>query len=223
MSWHEYWKSSGSLNIKEVKLKALEYVKIVILIIAGTTVACTNTNLTESGPGNTSNMEESLLYSDMSIEVQSFPNQELSNEEIEGLYFLREEEKLARDVYLKFYEIYGLRVFQNIAESEQRHTDAVKNLINKYELEDPVEEDIPGSFKNEELQNLYNSLIETGQVSLVEALKVGVAIEEIDILDLQKQLEEVVDNEDIIFVYSNLKRGSENHLQAFTRNLSRRG
>jgi hypothetical protein len=201
----------------------LRYIKIALLLLAGLSVSCRESNLTETNLGGTASTNASLFSTDIESEIKSFPLEKLSNEEIEGLYFLREEEKLARDVYRKFYEIYGLRIFNNIADSEQRHTDAVKSLIVKYDLADPVAEDIPGTFKNEELQNLYYSLIETGSESLIEALKVGVSIEEIDISDLQNQLDNIVDNQDIIFVYSSLKRGSENHLQAFNKNLSRRG
>ena len=204
-------------------MKGPGYIKLTVLLFAGFSAACSDTSLTGSDPGSTSSTIASLFSTNIESEIQSFPLEDLSSEEIEGLYYLREEEKLARDVYRNFYEIYGLRIFDNISQSEQRHTDAVKRLLVKYDLEDPAAEDIQGSFKNEELQKLYDSLIETGSVSLTEALKVGVSIEELDILDLQFQLDNVVDNEDITFVYNNLKLGSENHLQAFNRNLSRRG
>lgn len=78
-------------------------------------------------------------------------------------------------------------------------------------------------FKNETLQDLYNTLIDQGCVSLIEALEVGALIEEIDILDIQNELDEHVDNQDVTFVYDNLLKGSRNHLRAFVRNLSRQG
>ena len=96
----------------------------------------------------------------------------LTEAEIEGLMEMREEEKLARDVYLKFYEIHGYIVFSNIAKSETRHSDAVLRLINGYGLTDPA------------FTELYNQLTEQGSESLVEALKVGAFIEEYDINDL---------------------------------------
>lgn len=101
--------------------------------------------------------------------------------------------------------------------------DAIKTLLDRYELDDPVGIDSIGVFKNATLQDLYNTLINQGSVSLVEALKVGALIEEIDILDIQYELDENVDNEDVTFVYDNLLRGSRNHLRAFVRNLSRQG
>ena len=155
--------------------------------------------------------------------IEEFPIEDLSEEEIFGLIFMREEEKLARDVYITLNEIWNRRVFSNISVSEQRHMDALKTLINRYELDDPVGENSLGVFKNETLQNLYNTLIEQGNGSLIEALNVGALIEEIDIIDIQNELDENVDNRDINFVYQNLLNGSYNHLRAFVRNHSRQG
>ena len=147
-------------------------------------------------------------------------NDELSREEIEGLIFMREEEKLAKDVYLGLYELWGIPIFQNIANSEQNHTDAVKKLLDTFGIEDPTDTSPTGVFMNEELQNLYDDLMSLGSQSVGEALKVGGAIEEIDILDLKEYLE-ITRNESIRRVYENLLRGSENHLRAFVSNYER--
>ncbi len=155
--------------------------------------------------------------------IAKYPIEELNLGETDGLIFMREEEKLARDVYIAMYDNWGQRVFNNISGAEQRHMDAIKTLLDRYELDDPVGIDSIGVFKNATLQDLYNTLINQGSVSLVEALKVGALIEEIDILDIQYELDENVDNEDVTFVYDNLLRGSRNHLRAFVRNLSRQG
>ncbi|MEN8193937.1 MAG: DUF2202 domain-containing protein [Bacteroidota bacterium] len=160
---------------------------------------------------------------DLDKTLETMAIEELSPAEEEGLLFLREEEKLARDVYITLYEKWELTVFNNISKSEQKHTDAIKLLLDRYELDDPMMEDVIGIFKNEDLQNLYNSLVEKGNESIEEALKVGGAIEEIDILDLELQINEKVDNEDIKFVYSNLLRGSKNHIRAFVRNIENYG
>ncbi len=175
---------------------------------------------------NSVEAESSDILSDQFITaevVNDLPFEEVNPGEMDGLVFMREEEKLARDVYLTLYENWGKRVFINISGSEQKHTDAIKYLLDKYEIPDPVEKDSLGVFKNEILQDLFNTLIEQGSVSLVEALKVGALIEEIDILDIQKELDEHVDNEDITVVYNNLLKGSRNHLRAFVKNLSRQG
>lgn len=174
-------------------------------------------------PVETSAISDQASLELMKESIANLPTEDLSDEEIASLLYMREEEKLARDVYITLYQKYGIRVFNNISKAEQTHTDAIKLLLEKYNLTDPVQNDTIGVFVNQDLQNLYNQLIETGNVSDVEALKVGAAIEEIDILDLVKVINNVVDNQDINFVYNNLKKGSENHLRAFVKNLSMRG
>ncbi|ACS90227.1 MAG TPA: DUF2202 domain-containing protein [Thermococcaceae archaeon] len=147
---------------------------------------------------------------------------ELSQEEIDGLLYMVEEEKLARDVYLTLYEQWSLPVFGNIAESEGTHMNAVLSLIEKYNLTAPDTLDQVGVFQNEELQALYDQLVEMGSASLEEALKVGALIEETDIKDLEDWIVQT-DNEDIKTVYTNLMAGSENHLRAFVGQLERLG
>ncbi|NJE06470.1 DUF2202 domain-containing protein [Thermococcus sp. M36] len=147
---------------------------------------------------------------------------DLSQEEIDGLLWIIEEEKLARDVYLTLYDLWGLQVFNNIANSEQMHMNAVLSLIEKYNLTAPDTLDQVGVFQDEELQALYDQLIETGSQSEVDALKVGALIEEVDIEDLEERIAQT-DNEDIKTVYSNLMAGSENHLRAFTSQLEALG
>lgn len=150
------------------------------------------------------------------------PSGELSPVEAQGLLYMREEEKLARDVYLVLYEQWGMQVFSNIADSESTHMAAVKTLLDRYGLADPVESKAAGEFANEELQALYDQLVEQGSQSLVEALKVGAAIEGIDILDLDEYVAQT-DKADIQQVYDNLLRGSRNHLRAFVSSLERQG
>lgn len=143
----------------------------------------------------------------------------LDEVEAAGLLFMREEEKLARDVYLALYETWGLPVFQNIAASEQAHMDAVLEQMTRYGLADPAADAAQGQFTNPDLQALYDQLVEQGRRSLAGALKVGAAIEEIDILDLDERMAQT-DEAGIQAVYQNLARGSENHLRSFTRTLA---
>ena len=145
----------------------------------------------------------------------------LSAEEIEGILLMREEEKLARDVYIALYEKWNLKTFESIGQgSETTHMDAMKTLLDRYGLEDPVGEDIPGVFQNEELQKAYDELVEKGSQSIEDAVLVGAYIEDLDIYDLQRLIEET-DNDDIKIVYQNLLKGSRNHLRAFDRQLQR--
>ncbi len=162
----------------------------------------------------------SINNNELSQRVSELKQEDLSDAEKEGLLFMREEEKLAHDIYVALYEKWGQKSFNNISKSEQTHTDAVRVLLSRYGLQDPNTSTAAGEFKNEELQNLYNQLIEQGMKSPEDAFKVGVTVEEVDIVDLQKYLKDV-DNKDITLVYENLLRGSRNHLRAFTRNLKR--
>lgn len=143
----------------------------------------------------------------------------LTDEEVSGLLLMREEEKLAHDVYMYLYDVWGLNVFNNIAASEQTHTEAVKTLLDTYGIKDPVEGNTAGEFTNPELQALYDRLTAQGSESLGAALKVGAAVEEIDILDLREALGQTT-NPDIQRVFDNLEKGSENHLGSFTSTLT---
>ena len=150
------------------------------------------------------------------------PTTVLTDADVEGILYMREEEKLARDVYQTLYDTWGLRIFQNISRSEARHMEAVKTLIDRYDLADPAEGKDVGEFSNQTLQELYDELVAQGSQSLVDALRVGAAIEEIDILDLQESLEQT-EQADIQRVYENLLKGSRNHLRSFVSNLDRQG
>ena len=143
----------------------------------------------------------------------------LTQKQQEDLQFMYEEEKLARDVYITLGNIWNTRVFSNIQNSEQRHMNSVKYLLNKYNVEVPVLSDDIGVFVNEEIQALYNELVEKGKESLKDALEVGVIIEETDIADLEEK--KVGATADIQRVFDNLLKGSYNHLRAFNRNLQR--
>ena len=136
----------------------------------------------------------------------------LTQAEEDWLLYMREEEKLARDVYIALYDKWGLTIFYNISQSEQTHMDAIKTLLDRYGLDDPALG--PGEFNNKDLKALYDALISQGNVSVTDALQVGVTIEETDIDDLTKALAGAV-HKDITRVYKNLRDGSHNHLKAF--------
>lgn len=142
----------------------------------------------------------------------------LTTEEKNDLLFMREEEKLARDVYLTLHDIWGTPVFANIATSEQQHMDAILRLLNTYKLPDPTVGKLVGEFVNEELQALYNALIARGKQSALEALLVGGVIEETDIEDLNAAMA-TSRLSNIDKVYQNLLNGSYNHLRAFASNI----
>ncbi len=149
---------------------------------------------------------------------------ELSDAEVSTLQFMREEEKLARDVYLTLDQSWGYQteVFANIALSEEEHTTSIDYLLDKYDVEDPVLHDEIGVFTDPELQELYNLLVEKGQQSMVDGLYVGALIEEVDMEDIVAAIEET-DERPMILVYANLLDGSENHLRAFVEEIEEQG
>jgi hypothetical protein len=149
--------------------------------------------------------------------ILALPASALSAQESAALIFMIEEEKLARDVYTGLYSTWKLPIFQNIAAAEQKHMDELALLLNRYNLVSPVKS--AGVFTDPKLQDLYNSLMVQGKSSLAAALKVGGAIEEIDILDLQTRSTQS-DSADILQAYTNLLNGSYNHLRAFSNTLA---
>lgn len=192
-------------------------------LLAGMTVLALLSCNKDQGPqvnGN-GNSATGQAYQNLQTQVIALPAGILSDEEKSDLLWMREEEKLARDVYNALYAKWGLMVFSNIAGSEQRHMDAILLLINKYGLVDPAST-VAGVFNDPVLQQLYTQLTAAGSVSLVEALKVGATIEDLDLSDLaEAQLRN--DNADIKLVYDNLQKGSRNHLRTYYKQLLNNG
>lgn len=172
-------------------------------------VSCSKTN----GFANNNATNNAFLF------IDTLPKEPVSTAEINSLLHMREEEKLARDVYLYLSRTWGSRVFTNISGSEQRHMDAMLQLLRKYDISDPAANQAEGVFQNKELQELYQKLILKGGKSVAEAFQVGALIEDLDLFDLSNDLKNI-DNRDIQLVYENLKRGSRNHMRAFTQNLT---
>jgi len=201
---------------------------LALIVVSGCTSRTTAATATQAAvTSNTPDLFRVDATGNTSIEpaaleasLASIPVGELTNTEISGLVWMREEEKLARDVYLTLYDLWGQPVFQNIANSEATHTEAVLTLLKRYDIPDPVGNNAVGVFTNAELQALYNALVKQGAESLAAALKVGAAVEEIDIIDLDERSAET-EKADILTVYANLTRGSRNHLRSFVRTLER--
>ncbi len=136
--------------------------------------------------------------------------------EQQSLAFMREEEKMARDVYLKFNRDYGQNVFSSIANSEQTHMDAVLNLMYIYNVDD-TSTGVEGTFNNTDLQTLYDALIDMGSTSLEDAYLASALIEETDIRDIEVFAEDI-EAQDILDTYDNLLCGSRNHLRSYVSN-----
>jgi hypothetical protein len=177
-----------------------------VFIVAGCTSLTDSNNIPESNNNNASLQKTPIVAT------------ELTPAEKAGLIHMREEEKLARDVYIAMYTKWNARVFQNISNSEQTHMNAMLTLLNRYSVPDPVGSNGPGVFTDPNLQALFNSLIEKGNISISEAYQVGIDIEQLDISDLKDQINNVTSKVDLLKVYNNLLLGSYSHLEAFTFN-----
>ncbi|MBS0125361.1 DUF2202 domain-containing protein [Thetidibacter halocola] len=151
----------------------------------------------------------------VSAEAVESSDSTYSDAAIAELLFMIEEEKLAGDVYEAFYDLYGIKVFDNIAASEDRHFDALIAQAEALGIDtDAFVFAEAGEFENDELQALYDSLIAEGSVSLTDALEVGVAIEERDMVDIAAAID-AVEGTVLADIYQNLLDGSVAHLAAF--------
>jgi hypothetical protein len=162
-----------------------------------------------------------IMLSNCSNENNNATSVPLTQAEINDLKFLREEEKLARDVYLYAYNKHQAIIFNNISQSEQTHMNSVLNLMNKYGIPDSASTEI-GVFNNPDLQTLYNSLTKQADISIIEALKAGATIEDLDINDIDNFTVNTI-KPDLLNVYGNLNCGSKNHIRAFTSQLEING
>jgi hypothetical protein len=140
----------------------------------------------------------------------------LSAAEQADLLLMREEEKIARDVYLRLYDRWGLRPFANISGSEQAHMDMILLLLDRHGMTDPVRGLDVGVFHDPQMQTLHDDLLARGLKSETDAILVGLLIEELDIADLRAATRRT-EQPEIQAVYAELERGSRNHLRAFYR------
>lgn len=158
----------------------------------------------------------------LAASLSTYPVGPLSTAEADSLAYMREEEQLAHDVYAVSATLWAPPVFANITTSEATHSAAVKALLDRYQQVDPLAGLPNGSFKTPAFQTLYTDLVQASRISLIEALKVGAQIEELDMRDIVAQ-KAGIDNADILMVYDNLLRGSRNHLRAYMKVLTQQG
>lgn len=170
--------------------------------------------LSVSGDGTTAVIEANLKSA--FIETSA-----LTDSELASLLKMKEEEKLARDVYSVLSQKWGGQVFTNISAAENNHLNAIVLLLTSYGSTETSIGDA-GIFADAEVQKLYNDLVAKASVSIDEAYKTGALIEEMDIKDLNEALG-ITTNENFVLVFENLLKGSRNHLRAFTLQLTNLG
>lgn len=193
-----------------------------LAVLASRLVACGGSD--DAGPvmGVDANGTSTFNADNLAAQLSTYPLSALSTTEADSLAFMREEEQLAHDVYAVSATLWGPPVFANITASEATHSAAVKALLDRYQLADPLAGLSNGTFKSPAFEALYASLVASSRTGLIEALKVGAQIEELDMRDIRAQ-KAGIDNADILMVYDNLLRGSRNHLRAFMKVLVQQG
>lgn len=188
------------------------------VILFGTLFFSISSCSKDNSPANNANNNGNINIANLQAQINSLPKEPLNQTELTSLSFMREEEKLARDVYITLYNKWGVNIFTNISASEQTHMESVLLLLTKYNLTDPVGSNPVGVFNNVTFQTLYNQLLAQGNTSLPDAYKAGATIEDLDIFDLTNALTGI-DNQDIRLVYNNLTKGSRNHMRSFYKNI----
>ena len=142
----------------------------------------------------------------------------LTPNEIQWLIYIREEEKMARDLYIGMYNSWGLSIFKSISEEEQEHINAMLELFKMYSIVDPLAGDVPRNYTNQHIANLHTSLLTQGMQSNKDGLKACALQEEISMQDLDLAMKST-QQQAINKVYSELQRDSINHLRSFIHSL----
>ena len=141
-------------------------------------------------------------------------NETLSAQEMDGMMYMVENEKLLRDYFTVMNDKFNLPVFANIALSEQRHLSQLSVKFDRYELENPADAKGKGEFVNPDLQQIYNDLVAHGSSSIYAALSAGIGKVEKDIEDLSTFISQLEGNQDIEQIYSNILVESQSNLAA---------
>lgn len=151
------------------------------------------------------------------------PIETVGRRERSDLRYVREQEKLTRDVHLSLYERWRLKAFRKAAFRERSHINWALVLHDKYELGDPAGSLGVGVFTRADLQELYDDLTQLGAESVGSALTVAAALEEMNIYTLRIRALRRTQNQDMRTLYQNLMKGARNNLRVFHRLLTRRG
>jgi hypothetical protein len=130
---------------------------------------------------------------------------------LDALRYIREEVKLARDLYKALAGIWQLDVFKKAVNSKQSLMDAVSYLLKQHGIDEP--EEAACKYANADLRELYSYLIDQGKVSRNNAIDVTILIEQTVIADLNDVILQT-NEKDVQKVLTLLMKGSEKHLHA---------
>lgn len=200
------------------------------VVVACTGLAVLTGGLAYAGNGNQGGSAWGPPIPDISCDqvlddyFDTLPVNVLDEQTIADIILLREEEKMARDVYYTMSIIYDLSVFPNISWSEQQHMNLVAKLLERYGLPDPAAGMAIGEFEDEWVQETYDWLVDIGSQSLIDALWVGATVEDVDIWHLDHMIEHSADHDfdDVSLIIENMNAGSRNHMRSFYGALEKR-
>ena len=145
----------------------------------------------------------------------------LSSAEVATLIYLREEGKLARDIFVSMYRNWGSETFSNSAFSKQIHMDAMKEMLDAYKLPDPIQSHA-GVFINPDLKARYDQLLTSGLRSYIDSLYVGATIEENNSLTIRGAIKEST-HTDLTKSYRALLDESKKNLDVYIKLLASKG
>ena len=179
------------------KIFGIGVVALVLVLVVGTMVAW-------AYPGREGTHRRAAAADPVSAPpIEGVAQGDLNASEVEALQMALDDEYKAWSVYEQVIADFGaVRPFTSIQKAEENHIAALVTLFDRYGLEVPANEwiDDAPSFD-----------------TLAEACEAGVQAE-IDNAELYAQLFDMVDNPDIIRVFTSLQRASETmHLPAFER------
>ncbi len=152
------------------------------------------------------------------------PASTLSDELKMALEHMGDEERLAYNIYLSFYDLYKTNQFRNIPNnSEIKHLQAVQVLIQKYDItstelyDNNISDLVSGTYKTEAIQAIFDDLNASGSASMQGAYEAGCKIEVTDVNDLNTYIgyAEDANASDVKAVFEFLRAGSYNHYKAF--------
>lgn len=145
----------------------------------------------------------------------------LSADEIEFLFAIREDEKVARDLYTSFSALYPASVqIAKIKTAEDSHIACIEAVLDYYEISYPAMT-ATGVFEDAERQALYNDLVDKS-ATLLETFGTMAVIEEETVL-AYKSVQSEITNENISLVVANMIKASSNHLKAAVRQITALG
>jgi len=187
------------------KIAGIGMVALIAVLVIGvvTFVVLPDTAAARGGPPSGAGGPAAANPERLALDVIGTEVQDLSPSEEEALRLALDDEYKAWSVYDQVIADFGaVRPFTSIQRAEEKHIDALLTLFERYELDAPAN-DWPGNVPTFE--------------TLPEACAAGVQAE-IDNAALYDGLFAMVDNPDIVQVFTALQQASETkHLPAFER------